>query len=81
MKYRNTVLREGCIDMFEHIRKFLDEFENTFSELSHRSYDKLTNEEKNIFEYSDMHLAEALMKDWGSSDIVAKIILIKKGNE
>ena len=67
--------------MFEHIRKFLDEFENTFNELSHRSYDKLTNEEKNILEYADMHLAEALMKDWGSSDIVAKIILIKKGNE
>lgn len=67
--------------MFEHIRKFLDEFENTFNELSHRSYDKLTNEEKNILEYADMHLAEALMKDWSSSDIAAKIILIKKGSE
>jgi hypothetical protein len=67
--------------MFEHIRKFLDEFENTFSDAMHRSNDKLTNEEKNIFEYADIHLAEALMKDWGSSDIVAKIILIKEGDE
>lgn len=41
----------------------------------------LTNEDMAIINYSDLHLAEALMTDWGSSIAVAKIILAESEKE
>lgn len=62
--------------MFNKIRKCLDEFEN------HILFESKETDEiktKNIFDYFDLHLAEALMSDLGNSDRVAKIILASKG--
>lgn len=62
--------------MFNKIRKCLDEFENCVLFESNET-DKIKTQ--NVFDYFDLHLAEALMSDLGNSDRVAKIILVSKG--
>lgn len=62
--------------MFKKIRKCLDDCENVFLKLE--KGDKLTIEEEIILDYFNLHLAEALMQDWGDSEKIAKIILANK---
>ena len=62
--------------MFNKIRKCLDEFENCVL-FESKETDEIKT--KNIFDYFDLHLAEALMSDLDNSDRVAKIILASKG--
>lgn len=62
--------------MFNRIRKCLDEFENHFLNECNET-DKIKTQ--NVFDYFDLHLAEALMSDLSNSDRVAKIILASKG--
>ena len=63
--------------MFDNMKKFMNKFESACDCANH-SYGELTNEEKYTFEYADLHLAEALMEDWGNAETVAKIILAAK---
>ena len=59
--------------MFENVRKCLDEFENTVHKINY------TTEDENVIMYFNLHLAEALMKDFSDSERVARIILAEKG--
>lgn len=59
--------------MFENVRKCLDELENTVKKIHY------TEEDENIMKYFNLHLAEALMKDYPESERVARIILAEKG--
>lgn len=63
--------------LFKYIRKCLDDFENTNNKLD--KGETLTREEDDAIWYSDLRLAEALMKDWSGAERVAMIILAQKG--
>ena len=59
--------------MFENVRKCLDELENTVKKINY------TKEDEDIMAYFNLHLAEALMKDYQESERVARVILAEKG--
>lgn len=63
--------------LFKYIRKCLDDFENTVDKLD--KHEKITKEEEDAIWYSDLRLAEALMKNWSGAERVAMIILAEKG--
>jgi hypothetical protein len=65
--------------MFNEIRKCLDEYEEVCEQMNWRN---LTEEEANVLDYFDLHLAEAIMKDFDYGDRgekLAKIILATLG--
>lgn len=67
------------INMFEEIRKCLDEYEEVC-----QRWPDYTEEEVDIIDYFDLHLAEAIMKDFGvggddRGEKLAKIILATLG--
>ena len=68
--------------MFKEIRKCLDEYEEVCKR-QHVCYNP-TEEESNIIDYFDLHLAEAIMRDFGiggddRGEKLAKIILATLG--
>lgn len=58
---------------FKNIRKVLDDFENVDKKLTNR--ESITREEEAAVWYSNLRLAEALLRDWHSAEKVAAIIL------
>ena len=67
--------------MFKEIRKCLDEYEEVCEQMNWRN---LIEEEVNVLDYFDLHLAEAIMKDFGvgggdKGEKLAKIILATLG--
>lgn len=69
----------GSDDMFEAIEKWIKEMKRVIEKSNKGEH--LTNEDMAIINYSDLHLVEALMTDWGSSIAVAKIILAESEKE
>ena len=64
--------------MFNNTRKVLDEFEETYNNLSRSGFLPI-KEEEDILLYFNMHLSKALMQDeYISAESVAKIILAAK---
>lgn len=59
--------------MFKNVRKCLDDLENTAKKTN------WTKEDEDTERYFSLHLAEALMKDYGDSEKVARVILAEKG--
>ena len=57
--------------MFKKIRKCLDDFE----QMSYKKEDELTREDEDIYEYFNLHLAEAIMSECWRSEDIAMIIL------
>lgn len=65
---------------FKNIEKCLSEYEEVCKKLN--GWDNPTEEERNIIEYLDLHLAEAIMTDFQHCDKgvkIAKIILAMQG--
>lgn len=58
---------------FENIRKVLDDFENTIIKLD--SGEPTTREDEATIWYSNLRLAEALLRDWSNPDKLAALIL------
>lgn len=66
--------------MFDNIKKCLKEYEEVRSKFNKNQY--LSKEEEYIIEHLDLHLAEAIMKDYHYDDMgekIAKIILASLG--
>ena len=64
--------------LFKNIEKCLSEYRETDKKIMTNSRSNLTDEERDIVDYFDLHLAEAIMKDFRYYDKgvkVAKIIL------
>ena len=59
--------------MFENVRKCLDDLENSVKKIH------WTKEDEDMEKYFNLHLAEALMKDYKDSEKVARVILAEKG--
>lgn len=68
--------------MFDNIEKCLNEYKKVYEKYVKDWQHKVTQEEDNILEYFDLHLAEAIMTDFQYCDKgakVAKIILAMQG--
>ena len=61
--------------MFENIRNNLDELERIFTKAREES---LTGEENEFLDYFEMTFAKSMMKEFCTSDKIAKIILAHK---
>ena len=61
--------------MFENIRNNLDELERIVTK-AHE--EELTNNEKEFLDYFEMTFAKSMMKEFCTSDKIAKIILAHK---
>ena len=59
--------------LFKNIRKVLDDFEDAVNKDANG--EELTREEEFDIMQSNLHLAEAMIKDWGEAEKVAAIIL------
>lgn len=59
---------------FKNIKKCLDDFEAAVR----KNGNEITKEDEHTIFYSDLHLAEAIMKDWGNPEKVATFILTEK---
>lgn len=60
--------------MFKNIKDFMAQFELACDKSNHG--EELTDDDKNFLNLADLHLAKAIMLDWGeSAETVAKIIL------
>lgn len=58
---------------FENIRKVLDDFENTAIKVGNG--ESTTREDEATIFYSNLRLAEALLRDWTNPDKLATLIL------
>lgn len=58
---------------FKNIRKVLDDFENAVNKVDNG--ESITREEEAAIWYSNLRLAEALLRDWSNAEKVAAIIL------
>lgn len=65
--------------MFKKIRKCLDDYENVCKNILNTHNYSIKEDEEIILDYFNLHLAEALLEDYGDSETVAKIILVSKG--
>lgn len=64
--------------MFKNTREVLDKMENLYNKYC--TCFELSEDEEDLWEYFDMYLAKALMKDkFVKAEKVAKIILATKG--
>ena len=66
--------------MFKEIRKCLDEYEEIWKQIDY--WRNPTKEEAQVIDYFDLHLAEAIMKDFDYGDRgekLSKIILATLG--
>lgn len=63
--------------IFKNIKDFVTQFELVCDKTNHGK--ELTDDDKDFLNLVDLHLAKAIMLDWGeSAEIVAKIILATK---
>lgn len=58
---------------FKNIRKVLDDFETVMKKSENN--ESLTREEEATIWYSNLRLAEALLRDWSNAERVATMIL------
>lgn len=68
--------------MFENIEKCLNEYKKVYEKCTKDWQYKPTQEEDNVLEYLDLHVAEAIMTDFQYCDKgakIAKIILAMQG--